>query len=99
MSEIPDPLVLSTPLTYRESSPAPHEPSVREICGVLTPGSDLEAGVGCAHQILSILHICTNSQNISASTVSPSLTSTDIVEAGRVVLGEDDGVGVGLDTG
>ena len=59
MVELPDNLVVLTPLTYREGRPAAHESSVGEIiCCLLTPSSDLEAGVGCAHQILSILHIC-----------------------------------------
>ena len=40
-----------------------------------------------------------NTQNNSASTATAFVTSADIAEPPRVVLGEDDGVGVGLDTG
>ena len=59
MMELPDILVVLSPLTYREGRPAAHESSVGEIIGcLLTPSCDLEAGVGCAHQILSILLIC-----------------------------------------
>ena len=40
-----------------------------------------------------------NTQNNSASTATAFVTSADIGESPRVVLGEDDGVAVGLDTG
>ena len=71
--ELPDHLVVLTPLTYRECRPAAHESSVGEICCLLTPSCDLEAGVGGAHQILSILLICINTQRNSVSTASYSL--------------------------